>query len=49
MAAGLHKAIATEYFRVGHMGVTVTDGKRGDAERVLKGIKEVLEAKKGSS
>ena len=35
VAAGLHKAIATQYFRVGHMGVTVTDSSRGDVDRVI--------------
>jgi len=42
-AGGLHKAIATEYFRIGHMGVTAVESERGDLERVVKGIKEVLE------
>lgn len=48
VAAGLHKAIATEYFRVGHMGVTVTDESRGDIEKVLSGVKAVIEAAQGS-
>ena len=42
-AAGLHKAIATEYFRIGHMGVTAVESERDDLERVVKGIEEVLE------
>ncbi|WWD03298.1 hypothetical protein V865_001349 [Kwoniella europaea PYCC6329] len=42
VAAGLHKAIVTEYFRIGHMGVTAVDRQRGDLEKVIKGIKEVL-------
>ncbi|OCF43063.1 alanine-glyoxylate transaminase/serine-glyoxylate transaminase/serine-pyruvate transaminase [Kwoniella heveanensis CBS 569] len=42
VAAGLHKAIATEYFRIGHMGITAVDRERGDLEKVIKGIKEVL-------
>lgn len=46
VAAGLHKAIATEYFRIGHMGVTVTDKERGDIEKVLKSVEEVLKAAK---
>lgn len=46
-AAGLHKAIATEYFRIGHMGITVTEPSRGDVEKVLKGIEEVLNEHKG--
>jgi len=45
VAGGLHKAIATEYFRIGHMGITATDKARGDVEKVIKGVKEVLEAK----
>jgi len=45
VAAGLHKAIATEYFRIGHMGVTVTDEGRGDVEKVLSGIKAVMQAR----
>lgn len=44
VAGGLHKAIATEYFRIGHMGITATDTARGDVERVIKGVKEVLDA-----
>jgi alanine-glyoxylate transaminase/serine-glyoxylate transaminase/serine-pyruvate transaminase len=45
VAAGLHKAIATEYFRIGHMGVTAVDPSRGDVDKVLDGIKSVLSAK----
>jgi len=47
VAAGLHKAMATEYFRIGHMGVTVVESQRGDLDKVVNGIKEALgEAKK---
>ncbi|ORX35631.1 pyridoxal phosphate-dependent transferase [Kockovaella imperatae] len=42
VAAGLHKAIASEYFRIGHMGITVTDKGRGDLDKILNGIQEVL-------
>jgi len=42
VAAGLHKDMATKYFRVGHMGVTVVDKSRGDLETVMKNVKEVL-------
>ncbi|WVQ79654.1 hypothetical protein IAT38_001754 [Cryptococcus sp. DSM 104549] len=42
VAGGIHKAIASEYFRIGHMGVTAVDRKRGDLEKVIKGVKEVL-------
>lgn len=40
-AAGLHKDIATKYFRIGHMGVSAT-GDRGDLDRALKALKEAL-------
>jgi hypothetical protein len=46
VAGGLHKAIATEYFRIGHMGITVTDSSRGDLDKVLKGVEDVLKAAK---
>lgn len=48
VAAGLHKAIATKYFRIGHMGVTATQRDRGDLEKVVKGIKEALDEVKQS-
>ncbi|KAJ6140852.1 Pyridoxal phosphate-dependent transferase major region subdomain 2 [Penicillium chrysogenum] len=41
-AAGLHKEIATKYIRFGHMGVTVTDPKRGDVDKALAALKEAL-------
>lgn len=41
-AAGLHKEIATKYFRIGHMGVSVTDASRGDLDTALKALKEAL-------
>jgi alanine-glyoxylate transaminase/serine-glyoxylate transaminase/serine-pyruvate transaminase len=43
VAGGLLKGKATEYFRIGHMGITAVDAGRGDIEKVLKGIKEVLD------
>ncbi|EPQ30391.1 uncharacterized protein PFL1_01917 [Pseudozyma flocculosa PF-1] len=43
VAAGLHKQCKDEYFRIGHMGVTVVDDKqRGDLDHLLKSIKEAL-------
>lgn len=42
VAGGLHKAIASEYFRVGHMGITVVDEQRGDITKVVDGIKQVV-------
>lgn len=40
-AAGLHKEIATKYFRIGHMGVSV-DFSRGHLDKALKAVKEGL-------
>ena len=41
VAAGLHKEVKDTYFRIGHMGVTVTDDKeRGDIEHLLQSLKE---------
>ncbi|GMM36883.1 alanine--glyoxylate transaminase [Saccharomycopsis crataegensis] len=39
-AGGVHKDIATKYFRVGHMGVSVVD--RDDTKVALEAIKESL-------
>ncbi|KAF8544070.1 pyridoxal phosphate-dependent transferase [Trichophaea hybrida] len=43
-AGGLHKEIATKYFRFGHMGVSVTNGELGHIEKALAALKESLEA-----
>lgn len=37
-AGGLHKEIAAKYFRIGHMGVSVTDPKRDDLDRAVKAL-----------
>ncbi len=43
VAAGLHKQVKDEYFRIGHMGVTVVNDKqRGDIDHLLNSIKEAL-------
>ncbi|KAG2011415.1 alanine-glyoxylate transaminase [Coprinopsis cinerea AmutBmut pab1-1] len=42
VAGGLHAQIKDKYFRVGHMGVTVVDKERGDIDRVVKALKEVI-------
>ncbi|KAF2740608.1 PLP-dependent transferase [Polyplosphaeria fusca] len=41
-AGGLHKEIATKYIRFGHMGVSVTDGKREDIDKSIGYLKESL-------
>ena len=42
LAAGIHKDIATKYFRIGHMGVSVTNTKLGHLDYVLKSLPEAL-------
>lgn len=34
--------ITATYFRIGHMGITVTDPSRGDIDRILEVIKDGL-------
>lgn len=41
-AGGLHKEIATKYFRIGHMGVSVMDPKRDDIDRAVASLKATL-------
>ncbi|KAF9054562.1 pyridoxal phosphate-dependent transferase [Panaeolus papilionaceus] len=43
VAGGLHKDIKDKYFRIGHMGVTVVDGQRGDIDSILKALEESLD------
>ncbi|WFD25464.1 hypothetical protein MNAN1_000424 [Malassezia nana] len=40
--AGLHKACKDEYFRIGHMGVSVVDKERNDISTILHHLAEVL-------
>ncbi|WFD21758.1 hypothetical protein MEQU1_000414 [Malassezia equina] len=40
--AGLHKSCKDEYFRIGHMGVSVVNKERGDIETLLQHLGEVL-------
>lgn len=42
-AGGLHKEIASKYVRFGHMGVSVTDGRRTDIEKAIEALKESLQ------
>jgi alanine-glyoxylate transaminase/serine-glyoxylate transaminase/serine-pyruvate transaminase len=41
-AGGLHKEIATRYFRFGHMGVSVIDPGRGEVEKAIDALKTSL-------
>ncbi|TGZ77630.1 PLP-dependent transferase [Ascodesmis nigricans] len=43
-AGGLHKEIATKYFRFGHMGVSVMNNDLGHMDKALAALKESLEA-----
>ncbi|ODQ67856.1 aminotransferase [Nadsonia fulvescens var. elongata DSM 6958] len=42
LAGGIHKEIATKYFRIGHMGVSVVDKSRVDVDYTLKTLKQVI-------
>ncbi|KAK9455564.1 pyridoxal phosphate-dependent transferase [Dipodascopsis uninucleata] len=42
LAGGLHKEIATKYFRIGHMGVSVTGEDRDDLKEAVEAIKSSL-------
>jgi alanine-glyoxylate transaminase/serine-glyoxylate transaminase/serine-pyruvate transaminase len=41
-AGGLHKEIATKYIRFGHMGVSVTDERRGEIDHAIQALKDGL-------
>lgn len=41
-AGGLHKEIATKYFRFGHMGVSVMNGDLGHIQKALGALRESL-------
>lgn len=42
LAGGIHKEIATKYFRIGHMGVSATRPQLGHVDTVLKHLSETL-------
>lgn len=42
VAGGLHSEIKDKYFRIGHMGVSVVNTERGDVDRVIKSLQEVV-------
>ncbi|CAJ0915735.1 7941_t:CDS:2, partial [Entrophospora sp. SA101] len=39
IAGGLHKEIATKYFRIGHMGVSVTEPERKHVEKTIEALR----------
>jgi len=42
LAGGLHREIATKYFRFGHMGVSVMDEDLGHIDKAITALKEAL-------
>jgi len=42
LAGGLHRDIKDKYFRIGHMGVSVSDPSRGDIDRLITTLDKVL-------
>ena len=42
MAGGLHREIATKYFRFGHMGVSVMNKNLGHVDKAIVALKESL-------
>ena len=42
LAGGLHPAMASKYFRIGHMGISAVDKERGHVDKVLAALKESL-------
>lgn len=48
VAGGLHASIKDKYFRIGHMGATAVDTKRGDIDRVINALNETLAEAKAS-
>lgn len=41
-SGGIHKAIATKYFRIGHMGVSVTKPELGHLDKALEALEQTL-------
>ncbi|PCH44378.1 PLP-dependent transferase [Wolfiporia cocos MD-104 SS10] len=42
IAGGIHKDHKDEYFRIGHMGITVANPERGDIDKIISALKESL-------
>jgi len=42
VAGGLHAEIATQYFRIGHMGISATEPERGHIDKLKKALKGSL-------
>ncbi|KAF9221371.1 PLP-dependent transferase [Gyrodon lividus] len=48
VAGGLHSSIKDKYFRIGHMGISVVDSKRGDIDNVINALTETLKEAKAT-
>ncbi|ANB14278.1 alanine--glyoxylate transaminase [Sugiyamaella lignohabitans] len=46
LAGGIHKEIATKYFRIGHMGVSVTNPSLGHLDKILTLLPEAIKSAK---
>ncbi|KAF8517979.1 PLP-dependent transferase [Hysterangium stoloniferum] len=42
VAGGLHAEIKDKYFRIGHMGITVVDAQRGDINKLISALQDVI-------
>ncbi|KAF8517978.1 PLP-dependent transferase [Hysterangium stoloniferum] len=42
VGGGLHAVIKDKCFRIGHMGVTVVDAERGDIDKVISALQDVI-------
>jgi alanine-glyoxylate transaminase/serine-glyoxylate transaminase/serine-pyruvate transaminase len=49
IAGGLHKECATKYFRIGHMGISVTEPERGHMDKVIESLATTLKELKSKA
>lgn len=49
IAGGLHAECATKYFRIGHMGISVTEPQRGHIDKVIDSLATTLKEVKSKA
>lgn len=49
IAGGLHKECAAKYFRIGHMGISVTEPQRGHIDKVIESLATTLKELKSKA
>ncbi|KAJ2962756.1 hypothetical protein NQZ79_g2140 [Umbelopsis isabellina] len=49
IAGGLHTECATKYFRIGHMGISVTEPQRGHIDKVIESLTTTLKEVKSKA